>query len=282
MWAPPSPASGPWPATARCSSWGSAPGAWPSRWPRPGCQTWGVDASAAMLARLRVKPGADGLRIVQADMAAPPWPRRVASPSSSAPSTRSSTFTSLATRRPVWPGAPTPWPRMDGWRSRPSCLPKATSAPEGPVSVRSIESDRVVLSVTERDVEAQTVTGQLVDLSAAGVRLRPYRIRYLFPAQLDDLAAEVGLRLVDRWASWDGEPVHRRQPPPRVGLRPGMNELRWNPLAGQWVTIATERAARPIGLRPPLPARRGRARPPLPLLPGPRGRLPARPRVLRP
>jgi hypothetical protein len=55
-------------------------------------------------------------------------------------------------------------------------------------------------------VEAQTVTGQLVDLSAAGVRLRPYRIRYLFPAQLDYLAAEVGLRLVDRWASWAGEP----------------------------------------------------------------------------
>ena len=24
-----------------------------------------------------------------------------------------------------------------------------------------------------------------------------------------------------------------------------MNELRWNPLAAQWVTIATERAARP-------------------------------------
>ena len=38
------------------------------------------------------------------------------------------------------------------------------------------------------------------------MRLRPYRIRYLFPAQLDALAAEAGLRLVDRWAAWDGAP----------------------------------------------------------------------------
>ena len=74
------------------------------------------------------------------------------------------------------------------------------------MSVRSIEPDRVVLSVAERDVGAQTVTGQFVDLSEAGVRLRPYRIRYLFPAQLDALAAEAGLRLVDRWATWDGMP----------------------------------------------------------------------------
>jgi hypothetical protein len=72
------------------------------------------------------------------------------------------------------------------------------------VSVRSIEPDRVVLSVAARDVAAQTITGQFVDLSGAGVRLRPYRVRYLFPAQLDALASSVGLALVDRWADWAG------------------------------------------------------------------------------
>ena len=56
-----------------------------------------------------------------------------------------------------------------------------------------------------------------------------------------------------------------------------MNELRWNPLAGQWVTIATERAARPSDFAPrflPVEAEPDR---PVPVLPRPRGRLPARP-----
>ena len=171
-----------------------------------GVETWGVDASAAMLARLRVKPGADGLRIVQADMAAPPL---AATGRFAVVFCAFNTFFNLHV--PGDQASCLAWSARalapDGRLAIEVFVPsEGDSTPEGPVSVRSIESDRVVLSVTERDVEAQTVTGQLVDLSAAGVRLRPYRIRYLFPAQLDDLAAEVGLRLVDRWASWDGEP----------------------------------------------------------------------------
>jgi hypothetical protein len=79
-------------------------------------------------------------------------------------------------------------------------------APEGPVSVRSIDEEHVVLSVAARDVVEQTITGQFVELRESGVRLRPYRVRYLYPDQLDDLAASGGLRLEQRWASWGGEP----------------------------------------------------------------------------
>jgi hypothetical protein len=63
-----------------------------------------------------------------------------------------------------------------------------------------------VLSVAQRDTAAQVVTGQFVDLSKAGVRLRPYRIRYLTPEQLDDAAASAGLDRVERWADWTGAP----------------------------------------------------------------------------
>jgi hypothetical protein len=67
-----------------------------------------------------------------------------------------------------------------------------------------MDTDHVVLSVADRDEATQTISGQFVELRESGVRLRPYRIRYLYPEQLDALAAEVGLALVDRWASWDG------------------------------------------------------------------------------
>ncbi|HYF45509.1 MAG TPA: galactose-1-phosphate uridylyltransferase, partial [Acidimicrobiales bacterium] len=46
------------------------------------------------------------------------------------------------------------------------------------------------------------------------------------------------------------------------------NELRWNPLAGQWVTIATERAARPSDFAPRVLPVEGEPGRPCPLCPG--------------
>ena len=56
------------------------------------------------------------------------------------------------------------------------------------------------------EAAAQAIAGQFVELGESGVRLRPYRIRYLFPEQLDAAAATAGLGLVDRWADWDRRP----------------------------------------------------------------------------
>jgi hypothetical protein len=89
---------------------------------------------------------------------------------------------------------------------------EADEAGPDPVSVRSVTLDEVVLSVATRDVAGQVVTGQFVELRESGVRLRPYRIRYLYPHQLDELAASAGLALVDRWADWAGAPFHADSP----------------------------------------------------------------------
>jgi SAM-dependent methyltransferase len=171
-----------------------------------GVETWGVDASSAMLAHLRAKPGAERVRVVQADMAAPAL---VADGRFAVVFCAYNTFFNL--HRPGDQASCLAWSTTaltpEGRLAIEAFVPsEGSSTPDGPVSVRSIEPDRVVLSVAERDVGAQIVTGQFVDLSEAGVRLRPYRIHYLFPAQLDALAAEAGLRLVDRWAAWDGAP----------------------------------------------------------------------------
>ena len=70
------------------------------------------------------------------------------------------------------------------------------------VSTRSITPDRVVLTATIRDDDAQTVTGQHVDISSDGIRLRPWKIRFVGPAELDRLASAAGLRRTDRFADW--------------------------------------------------------------------------------
>ncbi len=71
------------------------------------------------------------------------------------------------------------------------------------LGVSRIAADRLVLAATIVDSSAQTITGQHVDISEAGITLRPWRIRWTTPDQLDELASNAGLHLVERYASWD-------------------------------------------------------------------------------
>jgi SAM-dependent methyltransferase len=171
-----------------------------------GVPVWGLDASAPMLARLRAKDPGGSVQVVRADMAAPPVR---ALPRFAVVFCAYNTFFNLQTEAA----------QLACLRSSAAALApggrvaieafvpiEGDDAPEGPVSVRSIGEDHVVLSVARRDAAEQLVTGQFVELRESGVRLRPYRIRYLYPAQLDALAATAGLTLVERWASWAGEP----------------------------------------------------------------------------
>ena len=80
---------------------------------------------------------------------------------------------------------------------------------EGPpssVGVSRLEVDRLVLSATVTDAEAQTLTGQHVDITEAGIRLRPWRLRWSTPPQLDALAESAGLQLSERFGGWNKEP----------------------------------------------------------------------------
>lgn len=85
-----------------------------------------------------------------------------------------------------------------------------TDAPatvERDLSATRVERDRLVLAATEHDPARQTITGQHVDITADGTRLRPWRIRYATPVQIDALAAASGLVLAERHANWSGEQI---------------------------------------------------------------------------
>jgi hypothetical protein len=86
-------------------------------------------------------------------------------------------------------------------------VPEVDASPTSSVSVRSVAADRVVLSVSTADPERQLAEGQYVDITeTGGVRLRPWSIRWATPAQLDEMAAEAGLRLTDRGSGFDRAP----------------------------------------------------------------------------
>ena len=177
-----------------------------------GVEVVGVDVSPPMLAQLVAKPGGRGVRAVQADMAALPLrgPFSVVLVSFStlfnlvSDAAQASCMAEAA--RVLGPGG---------------CLVVEAFVPRDDLadranwlSVRSISRDCVVLQASLVDVEAQTVAAQHVEITERGIRLRPLSIRYLYPSQLDELAAAAGLTLDARYADWSGEtfdddsPVH--------------------------------------------------------------------------
>ncbi|MGH9145124.1 MAG: class I SAM-dependent DNA methyltransferase [Vicinamibacterales bacterium] len=73
-------------------------------------------------------------------------------------------------------------------------------------AVSRIDRDQVWLEAARHQADTQVVDSQLVRLSEKGVRLFPIRIRYAWPAELDLMARVAGLRLRDRWSGWNRQP----------------------------------------------------------------------------
>ena len=69
-----------------------------------------------------------------------------------------------------------------------------------------VENDVVELDTGLHDAVNQRVTTQKVVLKNDSVRLYPVEIRYVWPSEFDLMAQLAGLRLRDRWSSWQRTP----------------------------------------------------------------------------
>ena len=169
-----------------------------------GLAVTGLDASPAMLERLRAKPGADRLTLVECDMAAP-LPE-MADGSFAVVLVGFNTFFNLTTAD-AQASCVAAVARLlrPGGRFVVEAFVPAPEAYDG-VSVRKIDVDRVLLDVASIDPDTQVIAGQRIEITPAGNRLFPYLLRYATPEQFDALAAGVGLSLEHRWADWSGTP----------------------------------------------------------------------------
>ncbi len=171
-------------------------------------QVHGIDASPAMVARLRAKPGGDAIPVTIADFAGvePEWPGPFGVVLA-AYNTLFNLTTAEAQRRCFANAAR----RLSAGGALvvetfvPSPEPEGI---DGQVTPSVIETGRVVLQVTRRHPGSQTVEGSTISITEAGIRLRPWHIRYARPAELDAMAGAAGLVLASRHAGWRGEPFH--------------------------------------------------------------------------
>lgn len=75
------------------------------------------------------------------------------------------------------------------------------------VDAQAIGVAEVWLDVGRHDPVTQRLDETHVALTREGVRLYPIVTRYAWPSELDLMARIAGLRLLERWAGWSGEPL---------------------------------------------------------------------------
>ncbi len=182
-----------------------------------GLRLTGVDASAAMLERLAAKPGADRLRLVAGDMAdlgatdldaagpdgfGPPFQVVLIAYNTlfnlADDDAQARCLAGAAAR--LAPGGRLVVETFVPADPDPDPPPGRSAA--GGLSVSRVTASEVVLNASMHDLATQTVVGQHIQLSEAGTRLRPWRIHYLHPDQLDALARRAGLAGLERWGDW--------------------------------------------------------------------------------
>ncbi len=70
------------------------------------------------------------------------------------------------------------------------------------VGVEDIEPDRVRLEFSKHNPLTQQVESRHVVVTEQGIKFYPLKVRYAYPSELDLMARIAGLRLRERWGGW--------------------------------------------------------------------------------
>lgn len=72
------------------------------------------------------------------------------------------------------------------------------------ISAGRVESDLVSIDISRHDPVNQFVQSQHLFVGESGVKLYPVQVRYSWPSELDLMARLAGMHLRERWGHWDG------------------------------------------------------------------------------
>jgi hypothetical protein len=169
-----------------------------------GIEVHGIDASEAMVAKLRGKPGGDQIQVWMGDIADVAVDGRypliflVFNTLFALPTQEGQLmcFANVAKRL-----------TEDGAFVIEAFVPDPARFDRGQrVDVGRIEDEAVHLDLTRHDIAAQRIVSERVVIGRGAVNLYPVEIRYAWPAELDLMARLAGLRLQARWGGWSREP----------------------------------------------------------------------------
>ena len=164
----------------------------------------GIDASEAMVAKLRAKPGGDAIALTVGDFAdvAADGPFRVVV-------VVFNTFFALLTQDEQLRCMTNAAARLEpgGRFLIEAFVPDLTRFDRGQrTASERVGTDLVALEVSTHDISRQHVTSAHVLLRESGTEIYPVQIRYCWPSELDLMARLAGLELEHRWADWRRTP----------------------------------------------------------------------------
>jgi SAM-dependent methyltransferase len=166
-----------------------------------GLEVHGIDASDAMLARLRDKPGGDAIPVTIGDFADVAVDGRF-----DLVFVAFNTFFALTTQHDQVRCFDNVARHLtdDGVFVIEAFVPDPGRFDRGQtVRALRVTSEFVDLEASTHDAATQTVTSQHVVFTEEGLRLQPVHLRYAWPSELDLMARLAGLALRQRWAGWD-------------------------------------------------------------------------------
>ena len=169
-----------------------------------GVEVHGLDASAAMVAKLREKPGGDAIPVTMGDFEAFEVEGR---------------YSLIFIVFNTFFGLPSQEAQINCFRNILRHLdddgvflvevfvPDMTRFDRGQrISAGIVENDRLSINLDSHDIATQTVVSSHLYITAEGVRMYPVNIRYAWPSELDLMARLAGMKLRDRWADWRRNP----------------------------------------------------------------------------
>lgn len=169
-----------------------------------GLELQGVDASEAMIAKLREKPGGDRIAVTMGDMADVPVEGRF-----SLVYLIFNTFFALLTQEEQLRCFRAVAGRLadSGVFVLEAFVPDLTRFDRGQrVYTDQVGTDQVRLNLDRHHPVDQRVDSVHILVRESGLRIYPVQIRYAYPTELDLMAQLAGLRLRERFGGWDRRP----------------------------------------------------------------------------
>lgn len=170
-----------------------------------GLEVHGIDASEAVIERLRAKPGGDAIPVTIGDFADVDVDGELSLVFIAfntffvllTPDEQGRCFANVASR--LAPGGRFV---IEAFVPDPSRFVRRHH-----LAVARLGAGGVQLNVSSHDAQAQRVESLVMWVSGAGeVHAWPVRLRYSYPVELDAMAAGAGLTLEHRWSGWAREP----------------------------------------------------------------------------
>lgn len=170
-----------------------------------GLEVHGIDASERMIEKLRAKPGGDAIRVTLGDFA-----DVAVEGSYSLIFLVFNTLFALLTQEEQLRCFSNAGKHLadGGVFVVEAFMPDLARFDRGQrTQVYRVDAEHVMLDASRHDPVEQRVDSQHLVLSEEGTKLYPVSIRYAFPSELDLMARLAGLRLRDRWGTWQRDPL---------------------------------------------------------------------------